>query len=73
MSLEFDYDLKPDQWETLKALRIGAVEPVQANRQVLQELVGLGLAELQRGQAVITQMGRRVLVRGSTRLLDLAA
>jgi ribosomal protein S19E (S16A) len=73
MSLEFDCDLKPDQWETLKALRIGAVEPVQANRQVLQELVGLGLAELQRGQAVITQMGRRVLVRGSTRLLDLAA
>jgi ribosomal protein S19E (S16A) len=73
MSLEFDYDLKPDQWETLKALRIGAVEPVQANRQVLQELVGLGLAELQRGQAVITPMGRRVLVRGSTRLLDLAA
>jgi ribosomal protein S19E (S16A) len=73
MSLEFDCDLKPGQWETLKALRIGAVEPVQANRQVLQELVGLGLAELQRGQAVITPMGRRVLVRGSTRLLDLAA
>jgi ribosomal protein S19E (S16A) len=73
MSLEFDYDLKPDQWETLKALRISSVESVQPNRQVLQELIGLGLAELQRDRPVITQRGRRVLVRGSTRLLDLAA
>jgi hypothetical protein len=40
---------------------------------VLQQLVGLKLAELVDGSPVLTPTGRKVLVRGSSSLLDLAA
>ena len=73
MNAELDYDLTPDQWEMLKALRVPAAERRGANRLVLEALIALGLAAIGDNLPVITPRGRKVLVRGSSRLLDLAA
>jgi hypothetical protein len=73
MIAELDYDLTPDQWEALKALRSTVLERRALNTSVLQQLVTLGLAETVDGSPVLTSVGRKVLVRGSSSLLDLAA
>ncbi len=73
MSTEFDFDLTLQQWETLKAVRVTAIERVGLNRFVLLELVALQLAGIDGDRPFITPTGRKVLVRGSARLLDLAA
>ena len=74
MNAELDYDLTPGQWEALKALRIPATERRMLNAPVLAQLVALGLAEMRDGSPVITPWGRKVLIRGSLRLLlDVAA
>jgi hypothetical protein len=73
MSAEFDYDLTPDQWEALKALRLPVSQRRPLNRFVLENLVALQLATMIGECAVITQRGRKVLVRGSSRLWDVAA
>jgi ribosomal protein S19E (S16A) len=73
MNAEFDYDLTPDQWETLKALRAPAPKARALNRFVVENLVALGLAAMSDGRPVLTPKGRSVLLRGSPRLLDLAA
>ena len=73
MNAEFDYDLTPDQWETLKALRAYAPKARALNRFVVESLAALGLAEMGDGRPVLTPKGRSVLLRGSPRLLDLAA
>jgi hypothetical protein len=71
MSVESDFDLTPDQWETLKALRAPA--RLASSRFVFEQLVALQLAAMDDGRPVMTSMGRKVLVRGSSRLLDLVA
>ena len=71
MSVESDYDLTPDQWEALKALRTPA--RLSFPRFAFEQLVALELAALDDGRPVMTSMGRKVLVRGSSRLLDLVA
>jgi len=71
MSVDSDFDLTPDQWEALKALRAPA--RFSSSRFALQQLVALQLAAMDDGRPTITLMGRKVLVRGSSRLLDLAA
>jgi hypothetical protein len=73
MTAELDYDLTHDQWETLKALRIGASQRRVPNRLIVDELVALGLAGIDDGRPVITATGRSVLLRGSPQLLDLAS
>lgn len=73
MNLEFDYDLTPDQWETLKALRAPASRFSRLNRFVVDDLVALQLAIISNNLPVITAKGRKVLVRGSSRLWDVAA
>lgn len=73
MNAEFDYDLTPDQWEALKAIRVPSAERRALNRSVVAGLVGLQLAEMSDGRPVLTPTGRSVLLRGSPRLLDLAA
>ena len=73
MNTELDYDLTPDQWETLKALRTPAVMPRASNRLVLESLVTLELAVMCGDFPLITAKGRKVLIRGSSRLLDVAA
>ncbi|WP_291850509.1 hypothetical protein [Bradyrhizobium sp.] len=74
MQDEFDYDLTPDQWETLKALRSPASRLPRMSRHAIDGLIALGLAAINGDAPGITPTGRRVLVRGSSRLLqDLAA
>jgi len=73
MNAEFDYDLTPDQWEMLKALRASAPNVRVLNRFVVGSLVALQLAEIVDGRPALTPTGRSVLLRGSPRLLDLAA
>jgi hypothetical protein len=73
MSAEFDYDLTADQWAALRAIRAPAPTSWALNRSVLEELIGLQLAAMSGDMAVITPKGRKVLVRGSSRLLDVAA
>ena len=73
MDAEIDYELTPDQWEALKALRTPVAECRTWNRSVLAQLTALGLAGMSGDLPVITPVGRKVLVRGSSRLLDVAA
>ncbi|MDB5606461.1 MAG: hypothetical protein JWP25_3361 [Bradyrhizobium sp.] len=73
MNAEFDYDLTPDQWEALKTLRLPASERRTLNRFVVEDLAALQLATLIDDCPVITQRGRKVLIRGSSRLWDVAA
>jgi hypothetical protein len=73
MIAELDYDLTPGQWDALKSLRRTALGRRTPNEFVLQQLVDLRLAEVVDGSPVLTPTGRKVLVRGSSSLLDLAA
>ena len=73
MNAELDYDLTPDQWETLKALRMPASARRALNHAALDALVALELAAISDGIPRITPTGRKVLIRGSSKLLDLAA
>jgi predicted ArsR family transcriptional regulator len=73
MDTEFDYDLTPNQWETLKALRKPAALSPASVRRHLESLVALELVAMHGNFPVITDRGRKVLIRGSSRLLDVAA
>lgn len=73
MNIELECDLAPDQWEVLKSLRSPAPAARSSNCQILKELVALGLVSTDSGSPTITPRGRHVLVRGSSRLLDVAA
>jgi hypothetical protein len=73
MNAEVDYDLAPDQWEALKALRAPAAEGRALGLLVVEGLVALQLAEMTGDCPVITPKGRSVLLRGSPRLWDVAA
>lgn len=44
MNAELDYDLLPDQWEALKALRAAATQRRVPSQFVIEQLVALGLA-----------------------------
>lgn len=73
MSNDFDFELAPDQWEALRSLR----NPLSSGRlskpSLVRGLVELGLVAINDGVPAITPAGRKVLVRGSCRLLDLVA
>ena len=73
MNDDFELDLSPDQWAALRMLR----NPVANNRlskaYLVDSLVKLGLVVIEDGVPAMTPFGRKVLVRGSCRLLDLAA
>lgn len=73
MNAELDYDLTPDQWETLKALRRPAPARRALSKIVVGQLVTLGLAAVDDDVLLITPTGRKVLIRGSSKLLDVAA
>ena len=73
MNDEFDYELTPDQWEALKNLRNSESRPPRMNRFTIESLSALGLVTMNGDVPVITSRGRKVLVRGSSCLLDLAA
>jgi hypothetical protein len=73
MNPELDYDLTPDQWEMLRVLRLPVSRRRIFSRFVVEGLVALQLAAMTDDGPVITPKGRSVLLRGSPRLLDLAA
>ena len=73
MSDENDFDLRPDQWEALKALRTSIAGSPLPSRLALDDLVALGLVTIADRAPSITDRGRRALVRGSFSLLDAAA
>jgi hypothetical protein len=73
MEAEFDHELAPDQWETLRALRAPASARKRPNPFILKQLIALELAAISDGVPRITPTGRRVLIRGSSSLLDVAA
>jgi ribosomal protein S19E (S16A) len=73
MNAEFDYDLTPQQWDTLKTLRAPTEGSRALNRFVLRQLVALELVAMSDGPPAITAKGRSVLLRGSPRLWDVAA
>ena len=73
MNAEIEYDLTPDQWEALKALRTPAAEDRALGLLVVKSLIALQLAEMTGDCPVITPKGRSVLLRGSPRLWDVAA
>jgi hypothetical protein len=73
MSAEFDYELTSDQWEALKALRLPDARRRMLNRFIVDGLVRLQLAAITDDGPVLTEKGRKTLVRGSSRLWDVAA
>jgi hypothetical protein len=73
MSVELEYDLTPDQWEVLKALRLPAPKRRILNQFIVERLVTFQLAAISDDCPMITEKGRKVLVRGSARLWDVAA
>lgn len=73
MNDEIDYDLSKDQWETLKALRTPLSRHSASSRFVLEDLLALGLVSMSDALPVITPKGRKALIRGSSRLWDVAA
>ncbi|MET3972096.1 MULTISPECIES: hypothetical protein [Bradyrhizobium] len=73
MSNDIDFDLSPDQWEALKALRNPVPNGRLSKAYLVEGLVKLGLVVVNDGVPSMTPTGRKVLVRGSCRLLDLVA
>ena len=74
MTEEFDYDLTPSQWETLKALRTPASQLPRMNRYIDRQPDRARTRHHERDVPAITAKGRKVLIRGSSLLLqDLAA
>ena len=74
MNNEFDYELTAVQWETLKALRAPAANPTRIRRSAVDSLVALGFVATRGDSLVLTPLGRKILVRGSSQLLrDIAA
>jgi hypothetical protein len=73
MSNDVDFDLASIQWEALRALRNPVPNGRLAKAYVIDGLVDLGLVVVDDGVPAMTPTGRKVLVRGSCRLLDLVA
>jgi hypothetical protein len=73
MNDEIDYELTAEQWETLKALRMPVPTLSALRRKVIEDLAALGLATICDAVPVMTPDGRKALIRGSSRLLDVAA
>jgi hypothetical protein len=70
MNNELDYDLSRDQWETLKALRAGGTSRRAPSPVAIEQLAALGLASTENDDPTITPTGRKVLIRGSSRLWE---
>jgi hypothetical protein len=73
MNWEFDHDLTTDQWEVLKALRLPVGKRRNLVRFIVDRLVTLELATRIDDHPVLTERGRKALIRGSCRLWDVAA
>ncbi len=58
MTEEFDYDLTPSQWETLKALRTPSSKLPRMSRDMIDSLIALELATMNGDAPAITAKGR---------------
>ncbi|MBR0694199.1 hypothetical protein [Bradyrhizobium lablabi] len=69
-----ELELRPDQWEALKALRAPAANPTRLSRFAVDSLITLGFVAERGDSFVLTPAGRKALIRGSSQLLqDVAA
>jgi hypothetical protein len=73
MNDDVDFDLSPDQWAALRTIRNPISNDRLSKAYLLESLVKLGLVVINDGVPAMTATGRKVLVRGSCRLLDLVA
>lgn len=73
MNDDFDFDLSREQWEALRTLRNPLSNGRLAKAYLVESLVKLGLVVVDDDVPAMTPTGRKVLVRGSCRLLDLVA
>ena len=73
MNDDIDYDLTPEQWETLKSLRMPVSRLSALRGFALERLVALGLAMMSENVPAMTPKGRKALIRGSSKLWDVAA
>lgn len=73
MNDDFDFDLSPEQWEALRTLRNPPSTGRLSKAYLVESLIKLGLVVIDDGVPAMTPIGRKVLVRGSCRLLDLVA
>ncbi len=74
MNEDDEFELRPDQWEALKALRAPiAAASAGKLRVAIDDLIALGLASIDDQIPAMTPEGRKALIRGSFRLLDNAA
>ena len=73
MNDDVDFDLSPDQWAALRALRNPISNDRLSKAYLLESLIKLGLVVINDVVPAMTATGRKVLVRGSCRLLDLVA
>ncbi len=73
MSEDDEFELKPEHWEALKALRSPtAAASARKHRFAIDDLLALGLVSIADQGPVITPKGRTALIRGSFRLWDVA-
>lgn len=73
MNTEIDYDLTASQWDALRELRISGSACWISNRIAFEQLVALQLAAIADNAPILTPKGRKVLIRGSSGLWDVAA
>lgn len=73
MTTDIDCALTIHQWETLRALRPAGTATVALNQQIVEQLIALDLATIADGRPAITARGRKVMLRGSPSLWDVAA
>ncbi|MBR0814844.1 hypothetical protein JQ544_25170 [Bradyrhizobium diazoefficiens] len=73
MNSDSDVELAPDQWEALRTLRNPPSKGRLSKSYLIEGLVELGLVVINDGVPAMTPAGRKILVRGSCRLLDLVA
>ena len=69
---DIDLVLDRSQWETLKALGAPDADQRPIDKQAIERLVSEKLAEMRDGRPVITPMGRKAVVRGSSSLWDIS-
>jgi hypothetical protein len=73
MTADIDDRLTIEQWTALKALRPTGPASAKLGGYMIEQLIALDLAAIADGHPVITTEGRKVVLRGSPRLWDMAA
>ena len=72
-TMQIDLDLDRTEWETLRNLGAPDSDRHTLEGQAFERLVASELVAVRDGCAVVTPLGRKVIVRGSPRLWDLSA